>query len=304
VSGDGLTRYKPNREYITSDPLSTDRNSDPRDDPKKQRHIAFRRDAIELRDDKFWHRYIMSRSEAREITREQLQNDESQQDDGTSQERQDSGAAPRSSLRDCFVLFGGQSDIQIPRTALQTCQYLREREQYDEHTRRCVVDLWNDERAYSLGLERDEFKRLSVYFETGNIGPAFLDRNGCEPFGPLTADKKAHYMELLGSAFITATKIQHHALQDVLLEKIRGLYPLPTTALLDLAETFSSSPDAETDAESYLRDWIVDHMVECWDLLKERGREELCDVFARNEGLKRAVQAKLRDRKMSQASSS
>jgi hypothetical protein len=52
---------------------------------ERQRHIAFYRDAVELRDDRFWQRFIAARSEGREITKEQRRNDESQRDGSTTQ---------------------------------------------------------------------------------------------------------------------------------------------------------------------------------------------------------------------------
>ncbi|KJX98127.1 hypothetical protein TI39_contig432g00006 [Zymoseptoria brevis] len=90
VSPQYLKRYRTDRDYIkdssSAGNTSSQRLSIAQDTLQKQRETAFIRDAPEFRNDRFWQRFIMAKSEAREITKEQRRNDLCQpNDDSTSQ---------------------------------------------------------------------------------------------------------------------------------------------------------------------------------------------------------------------------
>ncbi|SMY20794.1 unnamed protein product [Zymoseptoria tritici ST99CH_1A5] len=92
VSPQYLKRYRTGRDYLKDTSPVGHTSSISSEALQKQRETAFTRDAPESRNDKFWQRFIMAKSEAREITKEQRRNDLCQpNDDSTTQSNPSSG---------------------------------------------------------------------------------------------------------------------------------------------------------------------------------------------------------------------
>lgn len=136
--------------------------------------------------------------------------------------------------------------------------------------------------------------RLLPYFETGDIGPRFVHaKNHAHPFGNLGAKLKTDHAELLGLAFITASKLSHRDLQEDILDKLKCLYPLPELALLSTVLVFSKLSEPTTQAEHDFGAYIIEHMVRSYPKLAKNCPEVLERVLRENSDVKTAVMMRL-----------
>jgi hypothetical protein len=138
-------------------------------------------------------------------------------------------------------------------------------------------------------------QRLATYFETGDIGPTYRNKNGTHPFGRLGITMKEGYTETLGMAFVTASKISHLELQDIIFEKLKALFPLPVLGLLKLLVVYSSLPPPETQTEEDLGLWVVKHVVESHAELMKKHPDSFKRLLEENAELKSAVVGRLKE---------
>jgi hypothetical protein len=105
---------------------------------------------------------------------------------------------------------------------------------------------------------------------------------------------KGEFAETLGLAFVTASKISHIKLEELIIKKLKALYPLPGITLLALVVMFASIPDPETSVEEEVVDWLVDHLVESYGKLMEEHVESFKKLLDEHPGLKKVVEARLK----------
>jgi hypothetical protein len=179
--------------------------------------------------------------------------------------------------------------------SLRSCNYLFHRENYSAKHASHIIPLWSDPRAITRKLTEKEMRRLIPYFETGDLVPAFLGTHSNKHLASrMSSALKGEFAETLGLAFVTASKISHIKLEELIIKKLKALYPLPGITLLALVVMFASIPDPETSVEEEVVDWLVDHLVESYGKLMEEHVESFKKLLDEHPGLKKVVEARLK----------
>ena len=139
--------------------------------------------------------------------------------------------------KECRILLGGNGQSIIARRArCAESEYLKARERYDEERGEHIINLNEDERAIQLNLTNAELTDIWSYLWSGDLGPRLLkDPDGYRSLGKLSNDGKEKAAKKLTLGFVTASKIQHVVLQDLIEKKLNALYPLPAIGLLIVA---------------------------------------------------------------------
>lgn len=150
--------------------------------------------------------------------------------------------------------------------------YLRPLEQYDEKRGEHIIDLKQDERAVELKLTHAELVEVWPYLFHGDFGPKLQKaHDDYQPFGKLSDAEKEDYAKQLAFGFVTASKLQLVALQDLIEKKLNALYPLPPIALLTVALVFSRMPpmESQTEPQEKVVEWLVGSLAsQFWNLAK------------------------------------
>lgn len=186
-------------------------------------------------------------------------------------------------------------NLLIPKSSLKHCNFLFQRCNFSINHGCGIIPLEQDLQAKALELTSKEMAHILPYFHLNSIGPEFLssNKNKDRPFGNIGTSLKQTHANTLGTAFITASKISHHPLQQHILTKLKALYPLPELSLLTLVLFLNGLPPPKTDAEVALGGWIIDHLVESHSRLVKNHSDALERILGDNEDLKEAVMGKL-----------
>lgn len=138
-------------------------------------------------------------------------------------------------------------------------------------------------------------QNILPYFWSNEIGPKWVNKSSQYPFGRLGNLLKDKYAEVLGMAFVTASKISHEEIQEHVLEKLKALHPLSEVSLLSVVLMCLSIPTPETAAEVKLGSWVVEHVADSYSKLTRSHPEVLDRLFGENPELNVAVMQRLED---------
>lgn len=209
---------------------------------------------------------------------------------------------------------GEDKHLIINKDIIPKCSYLSNRNpssSSSSSSNMTQLDLTHDQRANDVQLVATDFSAVLQFYQTGDIGPRFINNNNNKPlqFSPLdlSPDQKAIHVESLAKAYVTAVKIQDENLQHLILQKLQLLdssssssYPFSSLSILILASCFSHlaalkttahiEKDAtENDNHDEISLWVLDLVKNHYWLLVRNHIDELQTLFEHNHSMRRAV---------------
>lgn len=208
---------------------------------------------------------------------------------------------------------GEDNHLIINKDIIPKCSYLSTRNpssSSSSSSNMTQLDLTHDQRANDVQLAATDVSAVLQFYQTGDIGPRFINNNNNEPlqFSPsdLSPDQKALHVESLAKAYVTAVKIQDENLQHLIFQKLQLLgsssfsSSFSSLSILILASCFSHlaalkttahiEKDAtENDNDDEISLWVLDLVKNHYWLLVRNHIDELQTLFEHNHSMRRAV---------------
>lgn len=211
---------------------------------------------------------------------------------------------------------GEDKYLVINKDIIPKCSYLSTRtpSSSSSSSNMTQLDLTHDQRANDVQLVATDFSAVLQFYQTGDIGPRFINNNKPLQFSPLdlSPDQKAAHVESLAKAYVTAVKIQDENLQHLILQKLQLLgsssfsSSFSSLSILILASCFShlaalkttaqiqkDATDDDNDDEISL--WVLDLVKNHYWLLVRNHIDELQNILEHNHSMRRAVYDFLRE---------
>lgn len=218
-------------------------------------------------------------------------------DDHTDSESEVSSDESVSSEDSCHIIIGQtKKSYVLNQKHLRGCDYLLALREKNSHSGGHIIDLSTNQRAIEKKLSPKDFEQIVHFMKTRDVGPKYINAPGDIPRISKDDSKpkqKTKWAEHLVYAFIAANKVQFEEMQEVIMDKLKTLYPLDSLGICIVARTISYMDVPENGTEQELASFVIDHITEYfWKITREQG-SSLQRILEESDDLRSAVYGNL-----------